>query len=447
MAEQRPLLLRNVSMDGRPIDLLVTRSSVDPVDLAPEDAIAIDCRGGRVLPGLIDRHLHLLATAIARMSLDLSRLDVLDPRFAEKIRHAARNGAVRATGVDDADRIDAALLDAIVCDTPVRVLARTGTLWVLNTAAMDEVLDAAPDSAIHFERGSDGRRTGRLWNGDAVLRAAGHLPDLASVRDDLNRWGVTSVTDASVTTDQQQAATIAAACARAGMRQRLTLMGGYPLLGGNGWQVGARKVVLHDADLPPLDWLEDQITLARAEDRHVAVHCVTPAELALTLAAFGRVGAANGDRIEHGAMIDAASIPVIAALGLKVVANPGFVFARGDRYRRTIAAGEMPDVQRLASLVAGGVIVRGASDAPYGPLNPWAAIRAACDRRTVARALLGERESLTPEAALTLYLPDNGLTSDLIVLRPDAQIGLDDDPVALTVIGGEPVYQAVGAPA
>ncbi len=45
----------------------------------------------------------------------------------------------------------------------------------------------------------------------------------------------------------------------------------------------------------------------------------------------------------------------------------------------------------------------GSTDAPFGDPDPWAAMRAAVDRRTEAGASIGPDEALTPERALALF--------------------------------------------
>jgi predicted amidohydrolase YtcJ len=143
---------------------------------------------------------------------------------------------------------------------------------------------------------------------------------------------------------------------------------------------------------------------AHAAGRPVAVHCVTADALALLLAAWAEVGAWPTDRVEHGAVIPAAALPALAALGVTVVTQPGFVAERGDRYRAEIDESEQADLWRCATLLRGGIGVAGGTDAPYGPADPWRAMAAAVDRRTPSGAVLGADEGLDPQRALGLFL-------------------------------------------
>jgi hypothetical protein len=136
----------------------------------------------------------------------------------------------------------------------------------------------------------------------------------------------------------------------------------------------------------------------------VAAHCVTAAELAVMLAAFDVAGARAGDRIEHGGVIAPAAIGELKRLGLTVVTQPAFILERGDRYLAEVDPAEQNDLYRCASLLAAGVPVAGSSDAPYGSLDPWTALRAAVDRRTRSGAPIGPGERVSASAALGLYL-------------------------------------------
>lgn len=448
MADPNGFLIEN-ARDGRGnrVEAAVVDGRVHLKGRPAEGMPRLDCAGGRLLRGLTDHHVHLMASAAARSSLDLSGVSAGSGEFAVRLREATAVGPVRAVNAEDAERLDAAAMDAIAGHVPVRIQARTGGLWVLNRAAIAELRLDPADLPPAFERDAGGAPTGRVWRGDEFLRRSGACtPDLAALGADLARWGVTSVTDASVTTDERQAEAIASA----GMSQRLTLMSGGPLREDPRWLVGPRKIILDERGLPGIEDLAGRIALARGEERNTAVHCVTHAELAVALAAFSSCGALPGDRIEHGAMIAPEAIPALAELGLTVVSNPGFITGRGHRYLREIPAAERDDLYRLDSLRRAGVSLAAGSDGPYGPLDPWTIMRAACDRRTGAGIEIGAAEALRPEDALRMHAgpagrgtpePADGDPADLVVLLPGTRPGLDADPVALTMIGGRLVYR------
>jgi predicted amidohydrolase YtcJ len=219
--------------------------------------------------------------------------------------------------------------------------------------------------------------------------------------------------------------------------------------------VGPVKVLLDDHALIDLEDFIARIGQARAWGRAVAVHCVTAAELALTLAAFDAAGARAGDRIEHGGVIPLEAVARLKALGPTVVTQPAFVRERGDRYLAEVEARDRPDLYRCASLRAAGVPVAFSSDAPYASPDPWAGIAAATQRTTRGGRPLGADERVRPSEALAMYLAaatspggparrvEVGAPADLCLLaRPlrDVLQAPSADQVRATFISGRPVH-------
>lgn len=461
----RDLVIRDAEVDG--VGGLAVRIAGGRIAEVGRNVSAaldeFDARGGALLPGLIDHHIHLLATAARDASLALDA--VRNP--AEFLARLRQYAAVRAPGswvraVGYHERMAGLLsrhdLDRMVPQHPVRIQHQTGSLWMLNSQALGMVVgDGEPPACV--ERDEAGSFTGRIWRGDAWLaeRLGATPPTLAPLGARLAALGVTGLMDASVSTDDTSASILAAAHRTGELPQRLALMSAGFLAppADAAFQVGPVKIMLDEHDLPPLDDIVRRIGMARSWSRRVAVHCVTAAELALTLAAFEAAGARPGDRIEHGGMIPADAIAVIADLRLTVVTQPGFVFERGDRYIADIDPTEHGDLYRCASLCAAGVPVASSSDAPYSRADPWAAMRAAVRRRTRDGLSLGSPERVDAEVALRLHLggfdaPGGrvrtvapGEPADLCLLktpRREALAALTSDLVAATIIGGEIVY-------
>ena len=149
-------------------------------------------RGGALIPGLHDHHIHLLATAAAMTSVDVGPPAVRDAAsLAGALRRADRShpeGAwIRAVGYHEsvAGRLDRELLDAIVPHRPLRVQHRGGAMWVLNSTALDVIERAASTwPAEGVERDGSGRPTGRLFRLDRWLRDVlpfEGVPDLGTV--------------------------------------------------------------------------------------------------------------------------------------------------------------------------------------------------------------------------------------------------------------------------
>jgi predicted amidohydrolase YtcJ len=466
MSAGEAVILRDVEVEGRAgLDVRLEAGRVARIGARlPRGGSEIDGRGGALIPGLADHHIHLFALAAQRDSVTLD--GVRDAAsFRLRIKSAVDDrppGAwLRVTGYHErmAGDLSRETLDEIAPRHRLRVQHQTGSLWMLNSLALAAVESA--DAPPSVERGPDGRPTGRIWRGDAWLRTriGAEPPPLAPLGRQLAAYGITALTDASVTTDADAAGRLADAHRAGELPQRLMLMSGGALAApaDGAFAVGPVKVLLDDHALPDFDDFTARIAQARRWGRGVAVHCVTAGELALSLAAFEAAAARPGDRIEHGGVIPAAAIAQLRALGLTVVTQPAFVRERGERYLAEVAPAEHPDLYRCATLLAAGVPVAGSSDAPYASPDPWAGIAAAADRRTSGGATLGVAERVSAVAALTLYLGaatapggaatrvEVGAAADLCLLGAplrDVLAAPDAGHVRATFIGGRLVYDA-----
>ena len=430
------MIVRNVEVEGRPgLDVRLDGGRI--AEIGPGLAgrgDEVEGGGGALIPGLCDHHIHLFGYAARADSVVLE--DAASPgEVAARIAAAASSrppGAwIRALGYHEtlAGELTRADLDRLAPHHRLRVQHQTGALWVLNSLALDTLPSGDDPAGLE-------RETGRLWRGDAWLRARtdAQAPPLSPIGRQLASYGITALTDASVTTDADAAGRLADAHRSGALPQRLTLMSGGALEApaDRAFAVGPVKVLLDDHALPDLDDFLARIAKARAWGRPVAVHCVTAAELALALAAFGTAGAQAGDRIEHGGVIGAEAVGELKALGLTVVTQPAFIRERGDRYAAQVDPADQPDLYRCASLRAAGVPVAASSDAPYASADPWVGIRAAIDRTSVGGRVLGECEAVDAATALSLYLgdpADPGGPSRRVVVGAAADLVLLDAPL------------------
>jgi predicted amidohydrolase YtcJ len=192
------------------------------------------------------------------------------------------------------------------------------------------------------------------------------------------------------------------------LAQRLVLAGAPELANvrAGQWRLGPLKLHLHEAAVPDFDASVDYLSAGRAQGRPVAIHCVTEVELVFAIALIEECGAMRGDRIEHASVAPPALVARMAALGVHVCVQPHFIAERGDRYLADVEPHHHDDLYRLRSLRDAGIAMAGGSDAPYGSIDPWAAMRAAVRRTTSGGKVIGGEEALTPEQALSLYLAD-----------------------------------------
>ena len=426
------LIQRAVTLDGLMVDVRVGLR-IDEVaeTLTPragEDVL--DAAGGTVLPGLHDHHVHLYSAAAASTSLRVGPPQVHDRAgLAAALAGAdvGEDGWIRAVGYHDsvAGPLDRATLDDIAAATPLRIQHRSGVLWILNSAGLQRVgLSDHPD--------------GRLRSNDTWAEAVGRSETgLADLSERLTRHGVTGITDATPDLAMADIVGLSELHRHGELRQHVHCL-------------APGKRILHDDDLD-LEQLAAWVAERHDDGLPVALHCVTAAQLLVTIAALREVGCRPGDRIEHAAIVPDDAISDLAELGVTVVTQPNFVAERGDQYLEEVPADEHDQLWRVASLLDAGIPVALSTDMPFGDGDPWATMRAAVHRATPSGAVLGVTECISARTALTMFFgyPDNptrvrriavGEPADLCVLSvtPETALaGLDAGMVAATIVDGE----------
>lgn len=423
------LIQRATLPDGRIVDIRADdriRDIADRIEPISSEQI-VDAGAGAVLPGLHDHHLHLRAMAAALDSLTVGPPHVrtkADLAQALASAEPGPDGWIRAVGyhASVAGELDRDQLDALIADTPTRIQHRSGAMWILNSAALSRVgLGDHPDGRLH---------SADDWAAALPRRATA----LAEVTARLSGYGVTGITDATPDLTAEDVATLSVAHRRGEIPQRLHFL-------------APGKRILHD-DRLDVDELAQWVADVHGDDVGVALHCVTHAQLVVALAALRAAGSHPRDRIEHAAIVPDDMLADLVDARVTVVTQPNFIAERGEHYLRDVPADEHPQLWRVASLLRAGIPVAASTDAPFGGMDPWAAMRAAVNRSTPSGEVIGADERITAAEALRLFLGhpgrpavprtvDIGQPGDLIVLAPGAEVeSLASDMVATTVIGG-----------
>lgn len=352
-----------------------------------------------------DHHVHLMSTAAAGLSIDVSaarRLDDVVAMVAAAVGAGPPpgNGWWRAWGYEEwalrerrhPTRDD---LDRAVDGQPLVVHHRSGHAAVLNSAALAEL-------------GCADHPDGLLVDHHRLLAAVPRL-DRRRLEDAAryvsSRWsaaGVGAAVDATHTNGPAELELYADWCRRGVVTQAVTAMvapaavGSVPPFGA---RVGAVRVG-HVKLMPGAD-LAAAVAAAHSGGYPVAVHVVDIAALDATLGAMEGSPPPEGttDRIEHNAMCLPEQVGRIAALGPMVVVNPSFLIHRRDKYRSEIHAVERSWLIRMASLVEAGVELRAGSDSPVTPARPAEVLAAATGHP------FSPSESLTALQAARLLAP------------------------------------------
>ncbi|MUL82702.1 MULTISPECIES: amidohydrolase family protein [unclassified Mycolicibacterium] len=424
------MLIRRATLpDGAVVDIRLGDTIEQIAESLPSrrGEEVLDAGFGTVIPGLHDHHLHVYSAAAEQDSIRVGPAEVADEAGLVRALASAvvgSDGWIRAVGYHEAvaGPLDRHFLDRLVPGVPVRVQHRSGVLWTLNSPGLVALgMGDHPDGRL--------RSADHTWSDTLQRRPAA----VAEFSARLAGYGVTGVTDA--TPDLQSADR------PVGLRQRLHCL-------------APGKRILHDDGLD-LDALTAWISERHRAGEPVAVHCVTSAQLVVTIAALRAAGGHPADRIEHAAMVPADCIADLVELGVTVVTQPNFVAERGDQYRTDVPGAEQDQLWRLASLLAAGVPVALSTDAPFGAPDPWAAMRAAVHRRSPSGVVLNPDERISGRRALTLFLGSAGNPArprritpgepgDLCLLAASPQRVfdvLDAELVATTIVGGVVVFE------
>ena len=418
------LIQRATLLDGSAVDIRVDAHVREVADhlSAHRGEDVLDAAHATVLPGLHDHHVHLHSAAAALSSVRIGPREAVNREALHRILTTARVGAdgwIRAIGYHEevAGPLDRHELDTVTPAVPVRVQHRSGVLWTLNSAGLARV-------------GLADHPTGRLrsadphWSESLQRRESG----LAEVSRELASYGVTGVTDATPDLSVEDFVKFAEAHRHGEVLQRMRFL-------------APGKRILHDYELD-LHRLTHWIRHRHDASGTVALHCVTAAQLVVSIAALQAAGVRNGDRIEHAAVVPEDCLVDLAALGVTVVTQPNFVAERGDQYLTDVPSAEHAELWRLATLLDANIPVAMSTDLPFGGADPWAAMRAAVGRTTASGAVLGARERISARTALTMFLADVPGDACIVSGSPDDVLAdLDATRVAATIVEGRVVYE------
>ena len=427
----------------------------------------IDCQGLTLLPGFVDAHCHLLATAASMRGLRcgpeaVSSITDLQRAVRSRAAGTPLGRWIRGFGYDDLElkerrhptRWD---LDSAAPEHPVRLDHRSGHATVLNSqglllAGINQDTPDPIDGVIARDEAT-GDPTGLL------LEMAGYLrkglggdrseADLEESVTRLNRrllsYGITSVQDAGPNNGPDRWHTFQKLRASGHLAPRVTMMAGAGHLGqflaeggrwgdGDQWlRLGHVKVMLTLTTgvlQPDADSLRELVARARGAGFPVAIHAVEQEAVAAASQALfevttgsrssdpprrlfrdgGLVGPPR-DRIEHCSECPPELMAKVRRSGAMVVTQPGFVFGRGDSYRERVDASLRNWLYPVGSLARSGVSVAFGSDSPVIDLNPWPGIFSAVTRATTSGAGLdgsGEggpahSQKVPVEAALRMF--------------------------------------------
>ncbi len=472
--------------------------------LAGPDAKVIDCQGRTLVPGLIDAHCHLFATASSLQGLpcgpdNVSNIRELQAAVQRRAAETPRESWIRGFGYDDLALEEARHpnrweLDEAAPGHPVRLDHRSGHAVVLNSMALRlagihrDTPDPV-DGVIEREAGS-GEPTGLLLEMGPFLRQRlGRLRDGKDADEGIARLGrlllshgITSVHDAGFNNSPDRWRAMASLQASGLLPCRVTMMAGAGHLGdflASGWKwghgdhwlrMGHVKIMLSlttGAMQPDVEELGRMVEEAHRAGFPVAVHAIEEEAVAAAAQVFKEnSGSARlleaKDRIEHCAECPPELADQVEGSGAMVVTQPGFVFHHGHRYRERVDPRLLDSLYPVAGLHRRGVDVAFGSDSPVIDPNPWPGIYSAvtglcADGRTVSGEDFAhgcQSNGVSLETALRMYTIAGARADGTQDVKGTIKPGkladlvlLDQDPIAMEEEGLKdvrPVMTIVG---
>lgn len=396
----------------------------------------VDARGGALLPGLHDHHIHFLSFAASLASLNCSPAAAPNNEaLAQLLRqHSPGSEWLRGTGYHEsmAGDIDCHWLDQHCANRPVRIQHRSGRLWIFNSMGLAILTDSLYRSKNPPALPADSLKSGRFYDADQALASllGRQLPPISQASKQLAAYGITGFSDMTPSNDRDTLTLFHQLKSQQLLLQdiRIARRSAIETAGSTSDTFGPVKIHLHENRLPALQDLVERIQSSHAAGAAVAIHCVTEVELLFSLAALEEAGSIDGDRIEHAAVTPEHVIDRMQALNLTVVTQPGFIAEKGDTYLRDVETVDHDSLYRCGTFLKANIALAGSSDAPFGSADPWAAMHAAVTRRTASGQTIGSAESLTPEQALSLFLGSlekpgqprrivTGMSADLCLLK------------------------------
>lgn len=479
------LVLRNARVVGgaaEPVDVLITEQTVTAIGerLGP-GAEVVDLAGRWLLPGLADRHVHLLHWAKAGRRIDLSGARSA-AEAAGLARAALDAGAEEVVGFGFRDGLwpdvpTVAGLDAQTGTRPVVLVAGDLHCVWLNTAALarhglapvdglvreepafgvlaalDQVDDrVADDWALGALRDAAARGITRItdlemrWPFDDWPRRASAAPLPVRVDAGFYPPDLPRAIAAGLRTGDEVPGT--AGRVRVGPLKVITdgslntrtawCVDPYPGLGPDQNPYGVETV--------GLDELVGLLERAHAQGLRAAVHAIGDRANQAALDAFEATGAAGS--IEHAQLLRRQDVARFAALGVIASVQPEHAMDDRDVAER-YWAGRTDRAFVLADLHRAGVVLRLGSDAPVAPLDPWVTIAAAVTRSRDGREPWHPEQALDLAAAISastdgVGVVGEGMTADLVVLDRDpfAPGDLRTMGVHATLLAGEWTYRS-----
>ena len=447
--------------------VLATGSNAGILDLKGPSTEVIDLEGRFASPGLIDNHLHLIATGIAMGFVDATpaaapTLASLLERISERAATTPKGTWVRSRGYDQV-KLDTGRhptredLDRAAPDHPVLLTRACGHVSIANSRALElaGITEATPVPDGGVIGVTDGRLNGLLAeNAQNLVKSAMPEATTEELIDGIERggkhllaFGITSCMDAAVGHvagfAEIQAYEMAKLAGRLPVRVWLTLLGDpgvsivedswrAGLLSGSGddmLRVGGVKVFLDgsaggrtawmtkpyegEPDNIGVQMLPDDLVYAAVKDYHdrgyqMVCHAIGDGAIEQLITAYEKALADNPDpdrrhRIEHCGFSTPQQHARMKAAGILPAPQMAFIHDFGDSYIAVLGEERGRPSYPIGTWMRLGLKPSTGSDSPVCSPDPFPNLHAMITRQTGKGTVMEASEKLGREEALQAF--------------------------------------------
>lgn len=447
--------------------VLATGTNADILSLKGRATDVIDLEGRFASPGLIDNHLHLIATGIAMGFVDAMpaaapTLAALMKGISDRAAGTPKGGWIRARGYDQV-KLDTGThptredLDRAAPDHPVMLTRACGHVSVANShaLALAGISEATPVPEGGVIGLTDGRLNGFLAeNAQNLVKAVMPEATTEELIEGIERagqhllsFGITSCMDAAVGHvagfAEIQAYEMARLAGRLPVRVWLTLLGDpgvsivedswrAGLLSGAGddmLRVGGVKVFLDGSAGGRTAWmskpyqgepenigvqmLPDAVVEEVVKDCHdrgyqMVCHAIGDGAIEQLITAYEKALAANPDpdrrhRIEHCGFPTGKQNARMKAAGILPAPQMAFIHDFGDSYISVLGEERGMASYPIGSWMRLGLKPSTGSDSPVCSPDPFPNLHAMITRQTGKGTVMDASERLNREEALQAY--------------------------------------------
>lgn len=456
---QQPYASAMVVRDGR-IAWIGEQAELEKVEES-----CIDLQGRRVLPGLIDAHLHPLFLADASNQIACTPPLVHSIKDLQEqiriVRNKQNQGEwIQGWGYDEGKLLEGRAptrwdLDQAARDVPVVITRTCAHIIAVNSKALElaGITKDTPDpQGGKIDRDENGEPTGVLRENakDLVLqlKPSATLEEdaasLAKLSPTLLSHGITAITELMARTTPNDYLEMYRLAADKGLKQRTVLyyvwedaqhdhvidkkktarenqihIGGIKLFSDG--SVSGQTAWVNPSFIGDGDNYGIQMTTARelldaadAAKQHVVqlvVHAMGEQAIDFVINTFygqeGWLSDGPSIRIEHAAMPTPQALQRAAESGIAFVSQPIFLFAEIESYLNNLGAERTKQTYPFKTLLDKGIQLAFSSDAPAtawaDPVNPFVGMKSAVTRLAYDGTDTGQSEKLDIETVLTRY--------------------------------------------